>query len=181
MAASAEVAADQVAVEVPQVAGNLLTKIGLGHWHGSYLHRKYFTTEVVNSLTKRIEASEDRHAGELVLAIETHAPVAGLVSSERALEIFGRLKVWDTPFRTGVLLYINLSLHTIEIIADNGVVVDDAEWQKVCAKLSQSFSQKQFEQGLLAAIDEIESLLAISCGDLPINAQNALPNEPVIF
>ncbi len=178
---SAAEAVDQVVVEVLRVAGNFLHKIGLGHWHGIYLKRRFFTDAVLTRLTEEITQSEARHAGELVLAVEAHPPAKELSSHERALEVFGRLRVWDTPYSTGVLLYLNLALHTIEIVADKGVAVNDEEWKLVCKTLSQALASGQYEDGLKKAILAIEQLLANACGDLPINADNALVDKPVLL
>lgn len=179
--ASAEAAEVQVVVEVHQVAGNWLHKVGLGHWHGIYLKRRFFTEEMLNRLAAEITRSETQHAGELVLAVEAQPPVAEVMSHERALEVFGRLRVWDTPHRTGVLLYLNLSLHTIEIVADRGVLVQDEVWQAVCASLSQSLQKGLYEEGLKEAIASIERSLAHACEGLPIDAENALIDKPVLL
>lgn len=171
----------QVVVGEHQVVGNCLHKMGLGHWHGVYLKRRFFTDAVLARLAQEITQSETRHAGELVLAVEAHPPVKELTSYERALEVFGRLRVWDTPYSTGVLLYLNLSLHTIEIIADRGIAVQDEEWQQVCKALSQALASGQYEDGLKRAILAIEHLLARACEGLPLNAENALVDKPVIL
>lgn len=171
----------QAVVEEHLVAGNCLHKIGLGHWHGVYLKRKFFTDDVLSRLTAEITQSETRHAGELVLAIEAHPPIKEVTSHERALEVFGRLRVWDTPYRTGVLLYLNLSLHTIEIIADRGIAVQNEQWQRVCKDLSEALALGQYEDGVKRAILAIESLLAQACEGLPFNAENALLDKPVLL
>lgn len=171
----------QAEAEERQVVGNWLTKVGLGHWHGIYLKRRFFSEDVLVRLAQEITRSEAKHAGELVLAVEAHPPAAEVMSHERALEVFGRLRVWDTPYRTGVLLYLNLSLHAIEIVADRGINVSDNVWQSVCATLSQSLQQGLYEEGLKEAIMSIEAHLAQVCEGLPIEAENALVDKPVML
>lgn len=168
-------------VEEHQVAGNWMYKVGLGHYHGAYLRKKYFPDDFLAHLTERIYNSETKHAGELVVAIEVQIHDPDLTNRERALEVFGRLHVWDTPHDTGVLLYIGLDRHAIEIISDRGVAVSNEQWQAICNKLGESFARQEFQVGIEQAIVEIETLLEQACGDLPIDADNILPNAPVIL
>lgn len=171
----------QAAVEVLQVAGNWMYNVGLGHYHGMYLRKKYFPDEFLAQLTERIHTSESKHAGELVVAIEVQTHDPDLSNCGRAHEVFGRLRVWDTPYDTGVLLYIGLDRHAIEIISDRGVAVSNTQWQEICDKLGQAFGRRAYQEGIEQAIVEIETLLAHACGDLPVDAENSLPNTPVIL
>ncbi|NEN75538.1 hypothetical protein F9B74_04245 [Pelistega sp. NLN82] len=180
-AASVEAVAAQVVVEVLQVAGKWLNQMGLTQFYGVYLKHKFFTDALLQRLSEAIQASEQNHAGELVLAIEVQSPKDNLLSHERALEVFGRLKVWDTPYRTGVLLYLNLSLQTIEIIADRGIEVSNTVWEEVCTQLSQHLANKDYEKGLQEAIVAIEQVLINACGHLPVNTPNALSDKPVVL
>ena len=79
----------------------------------------------------------------------------------RALEVFGRLRVWDTAQATGVLLYLLLADHKIEIVADRGVTarVDDAVWPRICATLRDRFQAGQYEQGVVDALAAIDAEL----------------------
>ena len=172
---------DQAVAEELQVAGNWMYKVGLGHYHGAYLRRKYFPDEFLAQLTERIHTSESKHAGELVVAIEVHNHNPELDNCARAHEVFGRLRVWDTPHDTGVLLYIGLDRHAIEIISDRGVAVSNTQWQSICNELGQAFSANHYQEGIEQAIIKIETLLAQACGDLPVDAENILPNAPVIL
>ena len=163
------------------MAGNWMYKVGLGHYHGAYLRKKQFPDSFLAQLTERIYASETKHAGELVVAIEVQTHDPNLNNCGRAHEVFGRLRVWDTPHDTGVLLYIGLDRHAIEIISDRGVAVSNTQWQEICDRLGEAFGKQEFQQGIEQAIVEIENLLAQACGDLPIDAENSLPNAPVIL
>ena len=45
--------------------------------------------------------------------------------------MFGKLRVWDTEHNNGVLIYLLLAEHAIEIVADRGLDrhVPDTEWK----------------------------------------------------
>ena len=98
----------------------------------------------------------------------------------RALEVYGRLRVWDTPLNSGVLLYLALDQQAIEIIADRGLSVTDTQWQQICADLQARFAKADYIDALMDAIDSIQALLKIHApvGD---NDANVLPNKPVVF
>ena len=61
---------------------------------------------------------------------------------ERAITLFGKLRVWDTEHNNGVLIYLLLAEHAIEIVADRGIDsrVSDARvggaWRNAWARLS---------------------------------------------
>jgi uncharacterized protein len=91
--------------------------------------------------------------------------------------------VWDKPWNTGVLLYLALDKRRIEIIADRGVAAPDDLWEDVCERLRARMHQKDYVEGLLAAVDEIQAILATRCPALPEGHANAndLPDEPVLL
>lgn len=173
-----------VAVEVPQVAGNKLTQLtGIDTLKGQYLGRRYFTKSFLAEVSELIAASERNHQAELVVAIERSFPNHLESTRERALEVYGRLRVWDTPLNTGILLYLSLDRQAIEIIADRGIEVADEQWVEVSVLLANYFKNKQFREGLETAVKQIEAILNAACphGAETDSGENFLPNEPVIL
>ncbi|KAA0889599.1 TPM domain-containing protein [Pusillimonas sp. ANT_WB101] len=150
---------------------------------GQWLRRKHFNAAMLDRLAERIRQSEISHTGELVVAIEAVSPSHEADSEQRALEVFGKLHVWDTPLNTGVLLYLALDRQYMQIIADRGVKASDAQWAAVCAGLQQCFVQQRYEAGLFAAIDTIEIILKSACPPVPEGGRNTddLPNTPVLL
>jgi len=136
---------------------------------------------VLQRLAEHIHASENGHAGELVLAIEAVAPAHERDSRARALEVFGRLHVWDTPGNTGVLLYLALDRHAIELIADRGVAAPAEVWSEICAALQERLRKGEFIHGILAAIDAIEQVCAQYCPLVDADHPNTLPDAPVLL
>ncbi len=159
------------------------TLTGWDSIEGQWLRRKHFTAQALESISQRITQSEQQHTGELVVVIEGVMPAHESDSHLRALEVFGRLRAWDTPLNTGVLLYLALDKRTIEIIADRGVVTPQGAWLHVCNDLQTRLSQGEFIEGVLAAIDAIEQLLLQGCPPLPAGqvGRNDLPDAPVML
>jgi uncharacterized membrane protein len=86
----------------------------------------------------------------------------GLSPRERALEVFGRLGVWDTEGNNGVLLYLLLADHAVEIVADRAAAraIPQAHWDAVARALAQAFAAGQGAAGLQAAVARISELLS---------------------
>jgi uncharacterized membrane protein len=136
-------------------------------------------------LEDRVAASERRHGGEIRLCVETGLPLSylwrGATARERALTMFGKLRVWDTEHNSGVLIYLLLAERAIEIVADRGLNrhISAAQWQALVGTMREAFRAGRFEDGLAQAIDAVDGLLAQHF-PLPAGAVNPdeLPNRP---
>ncbi|MBP6346300.1 TPM domain-containing protein [Neisseriaceae bacterium CLB008] len=147
--------------------------------------RQLFPETLLREIEAGISASEQQHQGQLRFVIESSfnaaAIFSGMTPRERALEWFGSLRVWDTEHNSGVLVYISMADHAIEVIADRGInrQVDPQAWAEVCALIQAKFAQKAYADGLtegLAAINAL--LLAHLPRDTPL--VNELADEVVL-
>ncbi|HLR77645.1 MAG TPA: TPM domain-containing protein, partial [Burkholderiaceae bacterium] len=159
------------------------TWTGMARLEALWLRRKHFHDDALARIAAHISQSETQHTGELMVAIETITPPHEPDSRTRALEVFGRLRTWDTPLNTGVLLYLSLDKGRIEIIADRGIRATPDQWQQVCLTLQQRLARGDYMPGLLHAIDLIEQILREGC---PSQAEagesaNLLPDDPVML
>jgi uncharacterized membrane protein len=139
---------------------------------------------------KRIEAairqSEAAHRGELRFAVEAGLdllPVLrGLTPRQRALDVFSRLRAWDTEENSGVLIYVQLLDRDIEIVADRGISakVGQAQWDAICHRMEEAFRARRFEAGVLEGITEVTTLLTTH---FPARSENPdeLPDRPVVL
>jgi uncharacterized membrane protein len=117
-------------------------------------------------IEQAVAAGEAEHRGEVRLAVEASLPWSYLKRDapvrERAEMLFAKLRVWDTEERNGVLIYVELADHGIEIVADRGVarVVDPQAWPPIVAAMAQRLRAGDFEGGIVAGIDAVNGLLA---------------------
>ena len=138
-------------------------------------------------LAERVQRSEGRHSGEIRLCVEAGLPLSYLWRKapprERALAMFGKLRVWDTEHNNGVLIYLLLAEHAIEIVADRGLArhVPPERWRQLTHAMSSAFKAGRFEQGLAEAVDIVDGLLA---QHFPAVAgapnPNELPDQPFV-
>lgn len=145
-----------------------------------------FPQRVQQSIERAIAASERRHDAELRFAVEAgltfSALLRGQTSRQRAVEAFSQLRVWDTEHNSGVLIYVQLADRKVEILADRGIsaLVAQAEWDAICRRIEQRYRKGEFEQGTLAAVEEITVRLAQHFPPRETNP-NELPNRPVLL
>ena len=142
--------------------------------------RRAIGPAVLERLRQRVAASERRHSGEIRVCVEAGLPLSylwrGLTARDRAVTLFGKLRVWDTAHNNGVLIYLLLAEHAIEVVADRGlnahVSVD--EWTRIVGGMRDSLRARRYEGGLDAAIDAVDALLA---RHFPLSAGQTNPNE----
>lgn len=139
-------------------------------------------------LSARVSDSERLHCGEIRLCVEAAMPPSYVErqapARERALSLFGKLRVWDTEHNNGVLIYLLLQEHAIEIIADRGFNrhVPQAEWTRITQRMCEPLRQGQYEHALGIALDDVTALLAAHFPPNPRRPRlNELPDAPVIL
>jgi uncharacterized membrane protein len=134
-------------------------------------------------IAARVAASEARHTGQIRVCIEAGLPLSylrrGAKPRERAVALFGKLRVWDTEHNNGVLVYVLLAEHAVEIVADRGIDrrVDAAAWDAIAAQMKEPFRGGDFATGLDRAIDAVDALLVRHFPRPPGEAGAAVPNE----
>ncbi len=141
-------------------------------WSDAGDTRRAVPDALATRLAARIAASEQRHSGELRICVEAALPPllawriddrASLhaVTRARAMEWFGRLRIWDTEHNNGVLIYLLLAERAIEIVADRGLArhVPAGEWQAIADRLGGQLRAGAFENGLTQALEEVSALL----------------------
>ena len=148
--------------------------------------RRRFPQVTRDAIEQEIAKSEALHNGELRFAIETALDLPpllhGLSSRQRARDVFSQLRVWDTEMNSGVLIYLLLVDHKVEIVADRGITakVEQAEWEMVCREMEQAFRSGDFKGGAIVGVQRISALLAQHFPPETRNP-NELPNKPYIL
>jgi uncharacterized membrane protein len=154
--------------------------------------------DLLERLTQRVAASERRHSGEIRICVESSLPLSYLwrlsgqttiaeLTRQRALAMFSKLGVWDTEQNNGVLIYLLLAEHAIEIVADRGLArhADPAQWREIVAHMTHAFQDKRYEDGLTQALEETSAVLVAhfaldSSQTTPSPPSNELPDTPLL-
>ncbi len=139
-------------------------------------------------LAAAVRASETLHLGEVRLCVEASLPWSalrqGVDARQRAIDLFGQLRVWDTAHNNGVLIYLLLADRRIEVLADRGLhALAPAEvWPQLTQDIAQAVSQGQLEAGLLHALQQVSALLrAHHPAPDGVRRPNELPDAVVLM
>ena len=168
----------------------------MGHWLPRLLRhrmldegdaRRALGPSASARIAARVAASEAHHSGQIRVCIEAGLPFSYLrrnaTPRDRAAMMFSKLRVWDTEHNNGVLVYVLLAEHAIEIIADRGIDrrVDAAAWEAIAAQMREPFRGGDFVAGLDRAIDAVDALLVRHFPrDSSQPSPNELPDEPFV-
>ncbi|NLD69502.1 MAG: hypothetical protein GX644_11900 [Limnobacter sp.] len=152
--------------------------------------RRSFPDPVLERIERAVGEGERRHGAQVRIAIEAGMHwlrvLRGVSPRERAIEVFSELRVWDTEANNGVLLYLLLADHAIEIVADRAAaaVLSEQRMQQACERLRAAFVEERYEQGVLEALAVLHEDLARAFPGAartgPVDADE-LPNRPAIL
>jgi len=148
--------------------------------------RRRFSPQALARIEAAIREVESDHAGEIRFVVETALDLSGLWHDvgprHRALQVFGHLGVWDTAHNNGVLIYVLLADHIVEIVADRGIAahVPQSEWDEVCREMERHYAAGRFSEGSVAGILGVGQLLARHFPGRRTGADE-LPNQPVLL
>jgi uncharacterized membrane protein len=147
--------------------------------------KRLFPGESLRHIAHAIAESERLHTGEICFAVEPalhpRAVWSGGDARARAHEVFAQLRVWDTQANNGVLLYLLLADHRIEIVADRGFQgrVSDEQWRGVCLLIEERLRAGEPETAVLRGVEALSALLTQHFprgdGDHDINELQDLP------
>lgn len=127
--------------------------------------KRHFSVIALHEIEKAIVASEKKHSGEIRFVVESGLhPIEILyrkTPKKRAIELFGRLNIWDTEHNNGVLIYLLLADRDVEIIGDRGIHqhLGDDGWEAICREMEALFRKGNFEAGVLHGIEQISAVL----------------------
>ncbi|MDD2882767.1 MAG: TPM domain-containing protein [Rhodoferax sp.] len=168
-----------------------LIRILKHRWQRDDAAQRAIPPALLDKLAAQVAKSEAGHSGEIRIYVEAGLPLSYLwrsdsmaqITHERALALFGKLRVWDTANNNGVLIYLLLTERRIEIVADRGLnqVVAPGTWPHLVASMGAAFKAGDFEGGLTQAVQAVSALLQqhFSLHAKQSNT-NELPDEPVL-
>ena len=97
----------------------------------------------------------------------------------RAMRAFVEEEVFDTRDRTGILLFISLFEHRIEVLGDTGINqhVTPDEWTDVVLRIREGIKSGHLADGLVEAIEMCGHLLERGGVEIRPDDENELPDR----
>jgi uncharacterized membrane protein len=149
--------------------------------------RRALPDDALQRLGARVAASEQLHTGQIRIVAESALPWSYLrrraSARERAIMLFSKYRVWDTEHNNGVLIYLLMPEHAIEIVADRGLArrVAPDEWRDVIALMATHFRRSDYEEGVAQAVEAVSIRLVRHFPRTAGTASvNELPDTPVL-
>ncbi|WP_184621339.1 TPM domain-containing protein [Xanthomonas sp. 3058] len=127
--------------------------------------QRSFPPSCMDAIAAAVASSERSHTGQIMVAVESDLPLAALwrgqTARQCAEQAFARLRTWDTEANNGVLIYLLLADHAIEVVADRGLRsrVPEAQWAEVCRRMQQFLRDGEHEAAVLAGIEAVTDVL----------------------
>ncbi|HEY8025757.1 MAG TPA: TPM domain-containing protein [Burkholderiaceae bacterium] len=144
---------------------NHLERIGRHVLRGIWTGTRDFPPAVLRHIEHEISANSTRHEGNIHFVVEGALHGEPLLHNQspraRALDIFSHFRLWDTPERNGILIYVLLADRTVDIVVDRGLHqrMDGAPCEEICHRMEAAFREGRFEQGAINGIRALSELL----------------------
>lgn len=128
--------------------------------------RRAFPPETLAAINEAVAAGERLHGAEVRVAVEAAFGLRqlwqGVTPRERAVDVFSQLRMWDTAANNGVLIYVLLAEHDIEIVADRAFSgrVPPTAWTDICHDLAAAFRAGDHRDGVIRAVGRVHALAA---------------------
>ena len=125
---------------------------------------------VVGGLATLLEPVRRAFAGMETLETAVH---------RRAAVAFLEEEVFNTRDRTGILLFVSLFEHRIEVIGDTGIdaKVEQAEWEEVVGLIRDGIRSRTLADGMVTAIERCGDLLHRRGVDIRPDDTDELPDD----
>ncbi len=148
------------------------------------LHRDFPDSRLAE-IAAAVKRAEAEKRGQIVVALEAALHMDAIYEQvparSRAQNLFSQLRVWDTESNNGVLIYLLLADHAIEIVADRHAArhVPQADWDHIAQGTADLCAKGRYSDAILQAVEQVRALLP---PDQPSDSNaNELPDEPVIL
>jgi uncharacterized membrane protein len=150
--------------------------------------RRAMPAQALARIGALVAQSERQHSGEIRVVIEAGLPWSylwkRLRARDRAVMLFGKLRVWDTAQNNGVLIYLLLAERAVEIVADRGLNphADADFWRQVIEGMRPDLQAARFEAGLTRAITSVDERLQTAFARQARDRdENELPDAPLVL
>lgn len=135
----------------------------------------FLTQQEEKEIIKAIIEAEKSTSGEIIVHIEK---TTNIPHNNRALEVFQKLKMFNTKQRNAVLIYVAVKDKKFVIYGDKGIdaVVPDNFWDETKNIIQTLFKKRSFKEGIVKGVLQVGKELKEHF-PWSINDINELPNE----
>jgi uncharacterized membrane protein len=120
---------------------------------------KFFSPEEQAVITKAIQEAERCTSGEVRVYVESRCSYMDAL--DRAIELFGEMRMYATEERNGVLVYIAVKDHQLAVFGDEGIhrKVGSEYWNREVEKMLKDFNRQDYAKGIAGCVEDIGQAL----------------------
>jgi hypothetical protein len=147
--------------------------------------RQDFPESRLAEIAAAVASVEAEKRGQIVVALEAALTLEnvcdGVRARDRARHLFSDLRVWDTESNNGVLIYLLLAEHAIEIVVDRHAArrVPQADWDTIAQGTADLCAAGRYGDAILQAVEQVRAVLPPDQPGTP--DANELPDRPVLL
>lgn len=141
--------------------------------------KQFFSGEESRRIIEAVQQAEQRTSGEVRVFVESRCKYVNAL--DRALELFGQLKMDQTQDRNAVLVYIAVKDRQLAVFGDEGIhqKVGDEYWAKEVKAMIGAFNHAHIAEGIRDCVLHVgEALHTYFPYDRDID-KNELPDDIV--
>lgn len=149
--------------------------------------QRLFSSDALKAITHAVTQAESGTSGEIDVCIEPALPFSylhkNLHTKDRALMLFGKLRVWDTEHNNGILVYVNIAEHTLELVCDRALakVVKQERWAEITRLACDELRANRYAQGIEWAVLECGRELKAHFPSTDHTEKNQHSDRPVML
>ena len=154
-------------------------------WRPSY--KRMFNAQCLSNIAQSVKRCEASTQVQVCVITEQTLPYSYLFkrlsTRQRAITLFGKHRVWDTALNSGVLIYVNMVEHAVELVADRGIapLIEQTQWDAWAQQLNAACAKQQFESGLMAVIHSMCPVFERTLPKKTVRPDDELPNAPIVL
>lgn len=107
-----------------------------------------------SEIVSAIADAENHTSGEIRVHLEKKCKGDAL---DRAIKLFGKLKMHETRMNNGILIYVAVEDHKLAIFGDSGIhsIVGQSFWDEDIDLLISYFKRNEYKEGIIEVVRRI--------------------------
>lgn len=139
----------------------------------------FFSEEEKEKILSAIQKAEQTTSGEVRVYVEKRCRFVDAI--DRAAEVFYSLKMDQTAYKNGTLVYVAFKDRQMAVFGDEGIYIKTGKdfWNEAVKKMLRNFNKENYAQGIVEVVEQIGEALAFHFPYDASTDKNELPDDIV--
>ena len=115
----------------------------------------FFSEEEKEKILSAIQKAEQTTSGEVRVYVEKRCRFVDAI--DRAAEVFYSLKMDQTAYKNGTLVYVAFKDRQMAVFGDEGIYIKTGKdfWNEAVKKMLRNFNKEKQAQGIVEVVEQI--------------------------